>query len=195
MSTNIAGGNPEVDLHVTTEGQAAVRAENHELQHHISWSDGLVFQAMGIDTGITSKTQTILHFINTSPSHLAVFSFIRVQAITNTASKPVIGEYFSFGFDDTVSSGGTVIIPRNMNNAGFSGETADVIATGATDPTMADTFDEIDRWNNEGNNEHMYNKAGSIILGRNRTFSIRFTTTGTGQARARATFSMMKADR
>lgn len=188
-------GSTGLPLDITTEYQAKVRAENHELQHHISWASGEVYQAMGIDTGITAQTQTILHLKNTSSTHLMVLSFLRIQAITNTASKPVVGEYFQFGFDDTVTSGGTVITPTNMNNADLSGNTADAVVTGSTDPTMAGTFVEIDRWNNEGNNEHIYNKAGSIILGRNRTFSVRFVTTGTGEARARATFSMMAKDR
>lgn len=181
-------------LGITAEYQAKVRSENHELQHHIAWSTGLSFQAQAVDTGITAKTQTLLHLRNTSSTHLLVVSFIRVQAITNTGSKPVVGEYFQLGFDETVASGGTAITPRNTNNADKSGETADVTATGI-DPTMAGTFSEIDRWYNVGNAEQSWNKQGSIILGKNRTFSVRFVSAGTGEAKARATFMMMAKDR
>ena len=184
-------GNP---LQITSEYQALVRSENHELQHHISWNDGEVYQAQAVDTGITAESTTLLHLKNTSSTHDLVISFIRVQAITNTASKPVVGEYFTLGFDETLTSGGTTITPVNTNNAGFSGNVADVIATGV-DPVMGGTFVEIDRWYNEGNGEKVWNKQGSIIIGKNRTFSVKFLSAGTGEAKARVTFSMMKKDR
>lgn len=175
------------DAHVDNEGQLKVVAESHELQHHVSLVEGETYQAISTDTGITAKTQTVLHLKNTSTTHYLVISFIRLQAITNTASKPVVGEYWQLGFDDTVSSGGTDITPVNTNRS--VGNVAPVTATGI-DPTMAGTFVEIDRWYND-NSEKTYNKQGSIILPLNGTFSVRLTSTGTGQATARVTFMMI----
>ena len=63
------------------------------------------------------------------------------------------------------------------------------------DPTMDDTFTQIDKWYNESNNEKTYDKQGSIILGLNDTFSVRLTSTGTGEAVCRVTFMMMDKDR
>ena len=144
---------------------------------------------LSVDTGITAKTQTLLHIKNTDTTRNCVISFIRFQAITNTASKPVVGEYFEFGFNRTVASGGTVTTPVNMNVG--SGNTASVVCTGV-DPTMAGTFAAIDRmYHKASGDEYTYNKHGSLILGLNDTFECRLVSAGTGEAKARITFMMI----
>ena len=177
---------------VTSEHQIKVRSESHSLQHHISWENEEAYQAISTDTGITAKTQTMMHIKNTSSTKNLVISFIRIQAITNTASKPVIGEYFELGLGRTVSSGGTETTPVNVN--AISGKVAEATVTGI-DPTMAGTFTQIDKWYNEANDEKIYNKHGSIILGLNDTFEVRLTSTGTGEAVCRVTFMMMDKGR
>ncbi len=173
---------------VTSTNQVKTITESHELQHHISRNFGQSYQVISTDTGITAATQTILHLKNTDTTRKMVISFIRMQAITNTASKPVVGEYFQMGLGRTVSSGGTEVTPVNVNAS--SGNVASVVATGV-DPTMAGTFSETDRWYNEGNNEHSYNKQGSHILGLNDTFEVRLVSAGTGEAYCRITFMMI----
>jgi len=173
---------------VTSENQLNTVSESHELQHHVSLKNERAFQVISVDTGITAKTQTILHIKNDDSTRLLIVSFIRMQAITNTASKPVVGEYFEMGFGRTVSSGGTAATPVNMNAS--SGNTASVTATGI-DPTMAGTFTAIDRWYNEGNGMIVYNKQGSLILGLNDTFEVRLLSAGTGEAYCRMTFMMI----
>lgn len=175
-------------LGITKDHQALVRAENHELQHHIALLKQRSFQVISVDTGITAKTQTLLHLKNNDSTRKCVVSFIRMQAITNTASKPVVGEYFEVGFGRTVSSGGTAATP--VNTFVGSGRTANVTCTGI-DPTMAGTFTAIDRWYNEGNGEHTYNKQGSIVLDLNDTMEIRLLSAGTGEATCRITFMML----
>lgn len=183
------GGGQNGDAKVNGDGQLSVIAENQELQHYISRYKGESYQAIATDTGITAQAQTILHLKNNSTTHWLVVSFIRLFAITNTASKPVIGEFWEVGVDDLVSSGGTVITPVNVNRN--AGSVADVTATGATAPTMSGGFTGLDKWYNN-NTEQAYNKQGSIILPLNGTFSARFTATGTGQATARITFMMIE---
>jgi len=173
---------------VTDENALKTVTESHELQHHISRDSGLTFQALSVDTGITAKTQTVMHLKNDDPARILVISFIRMQAVTNTASKPVVGEYFEVGLGRTVASGGTTTTPVNMNSS--SGNTASVTATGI-DPTMTGTFTAIDRWYNEGNGELVYNKQGSIILGLNDTFEVRLVSAGTGESKCRVTFMMI----
>jgi len=173
---------------VTDENALKTVTESHELQHHISRDSGLTFQALSVDTGITAKTQTVMHLKNDDPARILVISFIRMQAVTNTASKPVVGEYFEVGLGRTVVSGGTTTTPVNMNAS--SGNTASVTATGI-DPTMTGTFTAIDRWYNEGNGELVYNKQGSIILGLNDTFEVRLVSAGTGESKCRVTFMMI----
>lgn len=179
-------------LGITKEHQIKARSESHELQHHVSWFAEEAYQAISVDTGITAATQTLLHIKNTSATKNLVLSFVRMQAITNTASKPVVGEYFEMGLGRTVDSGGTVVTPVNVN--ALSGKVADAVLTGI-DPTMAGTFTAIDRWYNESNNEQTYNKHGSIILGLNDTFEVRLVSAGTGEAVVRATFMMLDKDR
>lgn len=175
-------------LKVNCEGQGMVVAESHSLQHHVSWFNGDAYQALSTDTGITAATETQLHIRNDSTSQNLVVSYIRVQAITDTASKPVVGEYWQLGFGRTVGSGGTPTIPVNMNRT--SGKVANVTVTGVN-PTMAGTFTEFDRWYNVGNNMLTYNKDGSLILGYNDTMEIRLVSAGTGEAYCRATFMMI----
>lgn len=175
---------------VTTDNQLRVVSENQELQHFISWVKEDAYQVIAHDTGITAQNQTILHIKNTSSTKKCVISFIRLSAITNTASKPVVGEYWQMGVGDTIASGGSTVTPVNMNAS--SGRVAEVTCT-TGDPTEGDTFTEIDRVYNQ-NNEHTYNKQGSIILGLNDTFSIKLLSAGTGQATARVTFMMIDND-
>jgi hypothetical protein len=62
---------------------------------------------------------------------------------------------------------------------------------------MADTgvFTQIDRVYTKAGDQVVYNKQGSIILGLNDTFSIKFVSTGTGTGAARVTFMMLENDR
>lgn len=173
---------------VTKENQLEVESESHELQFHISARNSQAYQVISVDTGITAKTQTVLHMKNTDSTRNCVLTFIRMQAITNTASKPVVGEYFEMGVNRTVASGGTTTTPVNINVA--SGNTASVTCTGI-DPSMTGTFAAIDRWYNEGNDEHIHDKKGSVILGLNDTFEIRLLSAGTGEAYARVSFLMI----
>lgn len=179
-------------LGITPQNQAKVVAEVHSLQHHIARHTGQTYQAISIDTGITAKTQTLLHLINTDADKVLVISYMRMQAITDTASKPVVGEFFEIGFGRTVASGGSTTTPVNMNRA--SGNVAKVTATGI-DPTMAGTFTAFDRvYNESSGREYVFNKEGSIILGLNDTIEIRFVSAGAGEAKARITFMMLGLD-
>lgn len=174
---------------ITSDHQLLTRAESHELQHHVAINNAQTYQVISIDTGITATTQTLMHIKNTSSTKNLVISFIRMEAITNTASKPVVGEYFEIGFGRTVGSGGTAATPVNTNTA--SGNTAEATCTGIG-PTMAGTFTLIDRKYHQANgDETTFNKQGSIIVGQDDTFEVRFLSAGTGEAKCRVTFMMI----
>jgi len=174
---------------VTSINQLEVVSESHELQHHYSRHNGTVFQAISTDTGITAKTQTLLHLKNTDADRICVVTFIRMQAITDTASKPVVGEYFEVGFGRTVGSGGTATTPVVMNRS--SAKVASVTATGV-DPTMAGTFVLCDKiYNKASGEEIVFNKQGSMILGLNDTVEVRLVSGGAGEAKCRITFMMI----
>lgn len=174
---------------VTHGNQLLVQAESHELQHHISRHHSNTYQAISIDTGITAQDQTVFHMINNSSTHNCVISFIRIVDITTITTK-VVGNYFEMGFGRTVASSGTETTPVNMNVS--SGKVAPVTVTGI-DPTMSGSFTAIDRFYTVLGDEVILNKHGSIILGLNDTFEIRFISTGTGETRVRVTFMMVEA--
>lgn len=176
---------------VTTEHQIKVRAENHELQHHISWETESAYQAISIDTGITAADQTVFHLKNNSATQDCVISFVRIVDMT-TITTHVVGNYFELGFGRTVASDGTETTPVNLNVS--SGKAASVTVTGIA-PTMAGTFTAIDRAYTVLGEEVVFDKQGSIILGLDDTFEVRFISTGTGEARVRVTFMMMDKNR
>ncbi len=173
---------------VNPDNKLQTEAETHSLQHSTSEQKGQAYQAQSIDSGVTAKTQTLLHIRNDDDDRNMVITYIRMQQVT-TGTIPASGIYFEVGVGDTVSSGGTATTPVNMNQG--SGNLATVTATGV-DPTMAGTFTAIDTQYVSGNGtETVYNKEGTIILGKNDTLSIRLTTTETGVAKARISFLMI----
>jgi len=176
-------------LGITKQNQAKMVAETHSLQNHISRHDGQVYQTISVDTGITNQTQTIMHIINNSSDLVCMIGIVSVQAITDTSSKPVVGELFEFGVDRTVSSGGSTTTPVNTNKT--SGNVADVTVTGI-DPVMTGTFAAIDRIYNEASGrEYVINEEAIIILGKNDTFEVRFVSGGAGEAKCKVTFMMV----
>ncbi len=183
------GGGTGRTVKVTSGYQLKTRTESHHIQHHHSRFHGEVYQVISTDTGITAATQTLLHIKNTDPTKVLVIKDIRMQAITDTASKPVVGEYFEAGFGRTVASGGEVATPVNLNRT--SGNVASVTCTGV-DPVMAGTFIQIDKqYNQASGDEYIYENDGSIVLGLNDTFEIRLGSAGAGEAKVRVTFIMM----
>jgi len=164
-----------------------VDAISKTIQHDESFENGNAYQVQSIDTGITAKTQTVLHVKNTSSTQHMVITYVRMQAVS-TGTVPAVGIYWEVGTGGTVTSGGTATTATNMN--GTSGKVAPVTATGI-DPTMGGTFTAIDRQYIQSNGQELtYNKEGTIVLGLGNTFEIRLTTTGTGEAKSRISFFM-----
>ncbi len=180
---------------VSNQGQLKGVVESHELQHQNSWVNENTYQVIG-DVTIANATTTVLHIKNTDSERKVVISFVRVQAIdpAGGTAPPAAANYFQLGINETVSSGGTAVTPVNVN-AG-SGKTASVTTTD-NGPTMGGTFAEIDRWYLDADaGSQIWNKQGSVILGLNDTFSVRFVSDNTsGTAYARITFMMIENDR
>ena len=189
MEINIKNHSDGKIAGVTSEGQLQVEAEIHELQHHISRKTGQSYQVSGETGTLSAAIIPVLHIRNDDPDRKLVVSFIRQGIIGSNATLPAETDYFQMGFGGTVT-GGTAVTPVNMNRG--SGSDALVTAT-ENSPAEAGTFLEIDMWPpKEDGDRNSYNKQGSIILGLNDTFEIRFTGTATaGKAWARITFMMM----
>lgn len=161
---------------ITSEHQMKVQSESHELQHHVSFEDGQVFQAIGEVSDIADGLNTVLHIRNDSTSLKAIVSFIRLQlpGISGLGSTllPDDGTYFQLGRDTVRSSGGVGVAPVNMNFA--SGNTPALTAY-KDNLVVSGAFQELDRWY-PGHSMMTFNKQGSLILGLNDTLEVRLTT-------------------
>ena len=175
---------------VTKNGQVEVRAESNSQQHFISHNFGQAYQVHGASDTLTAATHTVLHIKNKDPERDIVISYIRLQLIAANASD-ALTDYFEFGFKTEVASGGAAIIPVNLNKK--VGSVAQVTAT-KTSPTMSGTLESLEHWHPKASGDiNTFNKDGSIILGLNDTFEIRYVSTSTtGVARARITFMMVE---
>ena len=188
MEVNIKNAKDGQIAEVTPNGQLSVRAEVNSQQHFISHEFGQAYQAHGASDTLTAATHTVLHLKNDDPNRDLLISYIRPQLVGANAADTV-GDYFEFGFGRTVASGGSAMIPVNMNRK--VGSVALVTATIGS-PTMAGTFLSMEHWHpGVSGDANSFNKEGSVVLGLNDTFEIRYVSTATaGIARARVTFMM-----
>jgi len=181
------------EAEVTDEHQLKTVAEIHELQHHISHHDQQVYQVIGEVLNVNPGTNTILHITNESTTHNMTATYIRVQAVDlyGGSTIPSSGTYFQIGRDTTYTSNGTATTPVNMYFA--SANSADVSAY-KDNPTLGGSFTEFDRWYLEADGKMMtFNKHGSVMVGQNDAFEIRFITDAmSGVAYCRLTFCMIR---
>lgn len=177
---------------VTKGNQLQTHSESLPQQHYISHNFGRTFQAFGHSGTLEAGIITCLHVKNDDPDRDMVVTFFRAQIIgASGGSFDALTDYLEFGFGRTVDSGGTAMIPANMNRS--SGVAASVTAT-ENAPTMAGTFVPIgDLWHPAASGETaLYNKNGSVILGLNDTLEIRYVGTHTaGEIHCRITFMMV----
>jgi len=174
---------------VTKDHQLRTQAESHSLAHHIAVEHENVYVISTNYASVTAATNTLLHIVNDDPQRDLVLSQIAVEAITDTASKPVSGEYFQTGFGTTRSSGGTLLTALNTNSN--SGKVAAVTAYGEN-PTVTGTFVEGYRKYHEGSAKetNLDVRDGSLItLGT--AFEIRLVSAGAGVAKVFLAFIML----
>jgi len=172
---------------ITAENQLLTQAETHELQHHISLINGQVYQAIGTHDLSGAGTKTILHIKNNDPLRNLIVSYMRIQFPGGDGT--IDGNtYFQAGFGTVYSSGGTEVIPENMNEK--SGNEASVVVYGNA-PTMTGTLREFDRWYAD-KSMMVFNKHGSLILGLSDTLEWRLITDQTtGFIYVRVTMMML----
>lgn len=171
---------------ITKENQLKTLAVTHSIQHHNSRTEGNSYQVIGDFAAINNATHTLLHVVNLSSTLDMVVTYLRLNVVdlTGGTALPSSSTFFQIGFDTTVSAGGSIVTPVNMNQS--SGKSAPVTATD-NNPAMAGTFTEVDRWYPESPGvENTYYKDGSIVMGVGESIEIRVTsdhTTGVGYCR------------
>lgn len=186
-----AGGPSPYGWLINNEGHGVVSAISESIQHHNSHTVGQAYQVKGTATPIVG-TACVLHIKNTSTDKDLVVNYIRCQVldtVTAGTAYPNAANYFRVAFNRTWASGGTTVVPVNMNPT--SGNTAQVESY-TNGPTLAGTALEFDveyivseahltRWA----------KEGSIILEPNGTMEVSYVGDFTdGVAYSRISFLM-----
>lgn len=156
-------------------------------QHHASIDHGKAFQISGSYTVTGAGTFNLLHLVNTSDTDLIVGTYIRPQVAGLAGGTFGTATYFTQNFGGEYSSGGTAVSAVNMNQT--SGNVPSITAYG-NNPTLTGTLTEFDRWHPEqGTDELVYRKEGTLILGTNDAITFRLVTNNTsGIARVRFSF-------
>ena len=187
----IEGGGSSKLAGVTEENQLLVQAETQQIQHYISKNNKQAYQIIGNVASVSSGTNTILHFKNTSPSLLAVFTYIRLQVISLSGGTalPDVATYLQIGSDTLYDSGGVSVNPVNVNLT--SANLADIMAY--SNPITTGSLTEIDRLYPINGDQKVFNKEGSLILGQNDAIEVRLVTDHTsGLAYTRMSFLMIE---
>jgi len=176
---------------VSKDGQLLTQSQTLSLQHWISRYRGQTYQVLFTDAGIQSGTNNVGFIRNTSPTLSLVMTYVRLQAVdlAGGTAPPAADNYWSIAYGNTYESGGSLKTAVNSNRR--SGNAASVVAYD-TNPTLAGTAVEFDRYYVDGESQVSFNKEGAVILGTDDTLTFRLITDNTsGLGYARLTFLMM----
>jgi hypothetical protein len=160
-------------------------------------NDGGVFTVLGTATITGAASFYPLFIQNTDPSYLMVIDrvFVQVVGATGGTAPPNAGDYFS-ALLNTTGSGGTAVTPTNLNRT--STKVANCTALNLNPTVVITSALESHRWFSQSNGvayELVPSRLDDMILGRNNTLAIRYTTTNTsGTVLATVTFMMTTTD-
>lgn len=179
---------------VSSNHRLYVDAKCSSLQHIISEESEGAFQVIATATAAIG-TVVLLHITNNDPVDNIVYSYARLQNITLAGGTaiPSSANYFSISLGRTYASGGAAVVPVNVH-AGSSNVAA--VTAYQTNPTLAGTALEIDRWypTKDGDSEK-YAKEGSVIIPAGQTLEISFVGDHTsGLLYSRSSFYMESED-
>ena len=176
---------------INKEGHGVVSAISESIQHHNSHTIKQAYQVKGTATPIAG-TAVVLHVKNTSTDKDMVVNYIRCQVldlVTAGTALPNASNYFRVAFNRTYASGGSAVVPVNMNPT--SGNTAQVTAYHDA-PTLGGTALEFDVEYPKAEAELIrWNKEGAVILQPNGTIEVAYVGDFTdGLAYSRISFLM-----
>jgi hypothetical protein len=152
------------------------------LTNYMSIDQESVYTVTGVYTFAGAAATVYPLFIRNDDSNLyLIMDTISVQAINLTGGTvlPNAGAYFSIGFTQTYSSGGTDVVPINLNR------TSTNVANGLFkqgNPSLAGTFVEAYRVYPIASSvltEPVIARGDDIILGRSKSLSIRYVSDNT----------------
>ena len=164
---------------VGSDNKLRVSAKSSSIQHSISVKEKQAYQVIGTAT-LSATTVVVLHVKNISSALNMVVTYLRHQVVgaSGGTAFPNSSNYFSVGLRSIYNSGGTEVIPVNVN-AG-SGNTAQVTAYG-NGPILTGHSKEIDRWYTKADGDmNTFNKEGSLVIPPNSTMEVSYTGDQTG---------------
>lgn len=185
MGLTIEDGKGSGQLAQVDDNRLRATVTSCTLSNHVTLdqTDGGIFTAVGTAT-ITGATSFFPMFIqNTDPNFLLVIERIIVEIVgaTGGTALPNVGDFFSLLFNTTYTSGGTAITPVILNRTSTKVANANVFNN---NPTLGvATALESHRWyplSNGTTFELIRPETDDIVLGRNNTLAVRYTTTNTG---------------
>jgi hypothetical protein len=137
----------------------------------------LLFTVLGDFASINNGTFVALHIRNTSIQRQLAIVTIRTQVLglAGGTALPSSNTYLQCGYNRTYVSGGTAVVPVNMNRA--SGNAAEAVCY-TNNPTLTGTFIESCRAYPDANGFlcEAASAAGGLILGLNDTVEIRIVS-------------------
>ena len=195
MGLQIEDGTGTGQLVEVSDNRLRAFAVGVSLTNHISLEQDnqTVFTALGTST-VVSGTTVLLHIINNDPSNLLVVDRVVVQSAGLGGTLPLSGTYFSLGYNRTVTSGGTVLTPVNLNRTAT--KVANVTATSGN-PNMTGTFLESHRWLVQANGvafELITPESNDILLGRSNTIEVQLNSNTSGNILTIFKFFMATAE-
>jgi len=177
---------------VNARNQLEVISEAQPIQHYINLNEQQLYTVMGDFAAINNATHVLLIITNNNDEKNMHIFGVRTQMLDYAVGTalPNVATYFTVGVGQTYTSGGTVVVPVNMNRN--SANTADVSAYDNA-PTVGGTFVEVDRFyptSVEAFEREIF-KSGELIIQPRGTFIVRITSDHTsGVAMAQVTFGM-----
>ena len=168
---NIAGVNDNNQLEVYSQASS--------LQHVLSHRDGQAYQVWGT-ANLGSGTVIPLHITNDNADRDLIATYIRWQVVDESGGTalPNVSNYMTIGIGRTYASGGAEVTPVNLNAK--SGNVPQVTAY-HNNPTLAGSDGIFDRWYPKDEADmNVWNKEGTVILGRNDTLELAYVGDQTG---------------
>ena len=175
---------------VNSDNRLYTYAKAASIQHVISEMNQDAYQVIGL-ANLTAGTVIVMHLTNNDSAKNAVVTYIRHQVINAAGGTAFPNEdnYFSVSLGRTYASGGDAATPVNVFSG--SGNTPKVTVY-QSDPTLAGTANEIDRWYTKADGDmNTFNKEGALIIPPNKTLEISYVGDHTsGLLYARLSFVM-----
>jgi hypothetical protein len=178
------GNGPQVGI--TNKFRMKVEASTRSAQARASIEDGTAFQVIAGDVDIAASEQNVLVIKNNDKTDKIVVTYIRLFSIGAAADN--VDAYFTIALGGGYTSGGTALVPKNVNTAsGVKALNIDCY-DGTVAVVLSGTQDKIDK-TFKMNDMNTYNKEGAVVIAPGGMLTVKHKgSTAAGVASARVSF-------